>query len=280
MRGRVRTVGGRPGRGAARLLGPWLALGLAVGACGDDGGGDGGDGGPDAGPLPNLDAGPSGDAGAPDLDGGLPPRADAGLLCDDMVCDPRAPATDPRCGEAERCRLVGPAPTCEREVGPSGVGALCRELDQCAGGLACVRRTTGAVCGALCCPGDDGPCGPGERCATVAVLADGTPAGWGVCTGRRPCDPFAPEATCEPGEGCYVVSGDGRTDCRAAGIAQVGERCDRQRDCVPGAFCGGAGVPGRCVALCALGGEPSCPASLRCAASPPTTPEGVGICME
>jgi len=258
-----------------------LGLCVVLAGCGDDGGS-----GPmpasDGGPITFVDGGPPPDT--PDAgDAGRPPRDDAGpASCEPGECDPRIPDGD-ACAPPDRCLLLAEAPACAPPGGAAGPGAVCRELDGCAPGLACVDRRGGATCAPVCCPGA-GDCAEGERCASVAILVDGTAADWGICTPPRPCDPLAAEAVCEPGEGCYVADGEGATDCRAAGTMAIGAPCAVQQDCRPGAFCAGRPGEARCAALCALPAEggsedgPGCPSDQRCAALA-ATPEGVGLCV-
>jgi len=133
----------------------------------------------------------------------------------------------------------------------------------------------------VCCPGDETAesCGEGERCAIVARLVDGTETSWGICTGPRPCDIFSPEDVCEPGEGCYVADGEGATDCRVAGVADVGSSCETQRDCVPGAFCAGRPGDATCAAFCTRDDDTHpCPRGERCVSSA-AIPDELGLCI-
>ncbi len=119
-------------------------------------------------------------------------------------------------------------------------------------------------------------CAVGERCAGGDPLVDGTATAWGRCVAVRACDVLAPEGVCAPGEGCYIVSPGGETDCRPAGGVPVGAACEGEADCVPGAFC--AGLMARaCVRICAVGAG-ACPSGEGMCRAYPYSPPGTGIC--
>lgn len=112
------------------------------------------------------------------------------------------------------------------------------------------------------------------------MLVDGTTAAsWGRCVLPRWCDVLLRDTVCDPGEGCYIVSGRGDTDCRAAGTLEVGRACDSENACLPGLFC--AGLMARtCVRICALGdgGAGICPSGEGSCRAYPYSPAGTGIC--
>ena len=254
-----------------------LTLAALLAACGGDGGGE---------PLPDaawpdatvLDGGPAPDA--PGADGGAFDAAgtDAGRLwCTWEACDPRGADT---CPARAVCSLVGNTPSCIADLGMSTAGEPCVATTDCAHGLACFAQGDGGVCARLCCPGDsDLECGLGMRCAGTLVLVDGTTTDWWHCVGPRPCNVIDPSATCETGEGCYIVSPSGETDCRRVGTAQVGESCVEQTDCAGGLFC--AGLATRiCVRICSLrdaGGAP-CPSSEGTCRRQAFSPDATGLC--
>ncbi len=225
----------------------------------------------DAGPV--LDSGPGADAGGRDA-----ASADAGISwCTVGDCDPRE-------GSACDTGVCVPTPTgtaCIAGTAELDEGDACEEPGDCLPGLVCFRRGDGGVCALPCCPGDDADvCGAEMRCAGAGTRVDGTSTDWWQCVPPRPCDPLHPEAACEPGEGCYIVSSTGETDCRRAGEAGVGDACEDQNDCAPGLFCGGLVSP-TCVRICSLGdagAAVTCPSEEGSCRAYGHSPEGTGIC--
>jgi hypothetical protein len=256
-----------------------LVASLALG-CGSD----------DDGPPPDdggrrdalvVDGGPEPDGSVASDGGGLDGAVDAGFVgCSRGACDPSVGV----CGDAGVCVLDESAPRCV-DVGMEGElgkGEACMTPDDCARGLACVMRRGGGVCAALCCPDESATCGDlTERCAGTGTLVDGTPTDWWTCVGPRTCDVLEPDATCDPGEGCYIVSSSRDTDCRRAGALDVGDACVMQEDCGPGLFCLiGAPMP-TCARICAIGatsGPRACPSGEGSCIAYAYSPDGTGIC--
>jgi hypothetical protein len=159
-------------------------------------------------------------------------------------------------------------------------GGACTSSEECAPGLACFRRGDGGVCGQPCCPGRAEVCEGETTCNGPGVLVDGNDSEWASCIGPRACQPLAPGETCEPGEGCYIVSSTGDTDCRRAGAADVGDPCAEQSDCAPGLFCAGLSSP-TCVRICSLGDAgtgATCPSGEGNCRAYSHSPPGTGLC--
>ena len=250
-------------------------------ACGDAGG--------DAPPIPDggtfrdatvvdgawlMDASPR-DAGG---------RADAGAAADAggpscgwTECDP----LEDTCDGDTSCRLTVDGTMCA-EPGTTAIaeGGACTSSDECAPGLDCFRRGDGGVCGRPCCPGRDDVCDGETSCNGPGVLVDGTDSEWWSCVPARACQPLAAGEACEPGEGCYIVSSTGDTDCRRAGAADVGDSCAEQSDCAPGLFCAGLSSP-TCVRICSLGDAgtgATCPSGEGSCRAYSHSPPGTGLC--
>lgn len=210
-------------------------------------------------------------------DGG---SSDASIpMCETVACDPRLALA---CGPEglNACRLAADGPVCAGVIGTVPLGGECTNADACAAGLDCFAAPGGlARCSIPCCPGDDASCMLGGHCATSATLVDGTATSWGRCVPPRACDVLRGDAVCDLGEGCYIISSRGETDCRTAGSVDVGGACDGPSACLPGLFC--AGLMARtCVRICALGdgGAGVCPTSEGSCRAYPYSPAGTGIC--
>ncbi|MCA9583591.1 MAG: hypothetical protein KC416_17450, partial [Myxococcales bacterium] len=119
--------------------------------------------------------------------------------------------------------------------------------------------------------------GPNERCGGTGVLVDGTATPWRQCVARRPCDPLAPAAVCEPGEACYVVSDQGDTDCRLEGSGALGDTCTESTDCGEGLVCAGL-VGSTCKRICEVG-QGGCSGGESCVQQV-YTPAGRGVCTK
>lgn len=202
---------------------------------------------------------------------------DAGVARCESECDPRLAAAG--CIDEMRCVLASEEPACTDTFGVAEAGEACDGLDACAPGLACFRaaRTSGGVCGLICCPGDDAACEGAARCGGDGLLIDGTATAWGRCVPPRPCSVLSPELTCEAREGCYIVDGAGATECRLAGTAEAGEPCTAPEDCAGGLFCGGLSER-TCLRVCSLTMTRACTSDERCVAQT-YSPEGTGICV-
>jgi len=207
------------------------------------------------------------------IDGGR----DAGPATCESVCDPRSSGDG--CIDEMRCVLSAEEPACSVAFGPAEAGEACTALDACAPGLACFRaaRTTGGVCGLVCCPGDGTRCPGSARCGGDGMLVDGTTTAWGRCVPPRPCSVLSPELTCEAREGCYVIDGVGGTECRLAGTGEAGDSCTVPEDCAGGLFCGGLSER-TCLRICSLTMTRACTSDERCVAQT-YSPDGTGICI-
>lgn len=274
-RGR-RSPRGRALFGACGLVAWWGVVGCGVSA-------------PDVGARDGGGDGAAQDAGVQFLDAALdasPVPSDAGATVDAAAASCVATPCDPRlarpCGAdaTSACRLGPDGPRCVGEIGMQGLGTPCLASEECGPGLDCFAEPGGAGrCERPCCAGEAEACPVGARCEAGARLVDGSATTWGRCVLVRACEVLAPERACEPGEGCYIVSPGGATDCRPAGSVPVGAPCDAPADCVPGAFC--AGLMARtCVRICALGGSGAtgCPAGEGSCRAYPYSPPGTGVC--
>jgi hypothetical protein len=206
------------------------------------------------------------DASVPDA---LPPTCSGD-------CDPRLAEA---CDDAGVCTLSASAPVCETTVGTKAEGASCELVTDCLPGFACFARRGGGVCARVCCPADGSSCGE-ERCTGSGSLVDGTETEWWSCVGPRTCDVLDASDDCEAGEGCYIVTPAGETDCLRAGEGEGGSDCVNQNDCTAGYFCAGV-TGGTCSRICEIGatsGEGSCrPGEGNCQAYP-YSPAGSGVC--
>lgn len=212
---------------------------------------------------------------APPVDASPDAAADAGPLDCPGICDPRIGS----CGAARACVLVDDEPTCLPTGGTNAEGETCTEVDQCAPGLGCFQNAMGATCQPICCPDGPDTCAEGMACLGSGVLVDGTETLWARCTPPEPCDVLDYVDSCAPGEGCYIVTPEADTECRGAGVAEAGQPCAEQNDCVAGLFCAGLTEP-TCVRICGLGaeGRPVCPLSEGDCVAHAQSPEGSGLC--
>ena len=222
---------------------------------------------------PGADASPVGDAAVDATAGDAAVAACGGS----SSCDPRGGGCD-----AGVCVLSETSPVCV-PVGTEGaqaVGEPCVAPGDCKPGLACFARQGGGVCARICCPGG-AECGSLERCAGVGTLVDDTPTEWWSCVPPRPCDVLYPDAVCEPLEACYIVTPGGETDCRRAGLADVGAACARQEDCDGGLFCLVNAPAPVCARICdvtATGGANACRLGEGSCLVYGHSPAGTGVC--
>ena len=224
-----------------------------------------------------VEAGPQPDALVDALavaDGGRVDDA-AVVTCRPGDCDPTR--TEDNCGGSGACRVGPDGPACSTDVGSIEDGGFCLESSDCAAGLTCFRvNATEGICSRPCCPGS-AVCALGQECVGAGVLDDGSDSGWWRCSPPRSCDLLDAES-CAPGEGCYIVSESGETDCRRSGEGDVGEACDSQNDCAPGLFCGGL-TGTTCVRICRIrANSPDCSAAEGECVAYPHTPAGSGLC--
>jgi hypothetical protein len=225
---------------------------------------------------PSIFTSDGGDLGPPDF--GAPPEG--GHV--DMRVRDGGMAASGACGvDAGLCALRTSAPaTCESRVDARGhEGDACRTASDCLDMLGCFAIAGGGGrCMRVCCPSADGICGPVAHCGGPAVLVSGDTSVWGRCVPPRSCDVLT-GLSCDPGEGCYIVSDRADTDCRAAGAGAAGAACSQPNDCAPGFVCTGLGTS-RCVRMCGLGdaGTPACSSHEGVCQAYPYSPPGTGVC--
>ncbi len=218
----------------------------------------------------SMDSGIAMDAGADAA------PVDSGAPTCSGDCDPREGAA---CGDAGACALAGEAPLCAETLGTKAAGASCEAVDDCLPGLACFMRAGSGVCADVCCPNEE-TCPEGQRCSGAGILVDGTETEWWSCVGPRMCDVLDPMEACERGEGCYIVSPEGDTDCLRAGSGEAGASCVEQNDCAGGYFCAGV-TDGTCARICEIGstsGPRACPDGEGNCQAYPYSPPGTGVC--
>lgn len=218
------------------------------------------------------------DAGSAPSDTGTAP--DAGPACGG-ACDPTMART---CHTAQRC-VIGASgePECMAafpDAGTSLAGDTCAAQADCSAGLGCFLdpSTMQGRCARLCCPGAS-TCDPAQRCAGDDVLVDGSRTSWARCLPPRACDLAHPSYVCAPREGCYIVDGDGHTECLIAGTGADGEVCSAPADCAAGLACVGL-ITRTCATICLLGtADPhgGCGDTRHCVAQA-YSPAGTGIC--
>lgn len=193
------------------------------------------------------------------------------------TCDP-TDATS--CAPGEVCVLDGAEPRCVTTAGVLARGMPCVTVSDCRGGLGCFRAASGAVqgvCDVPCCPGDTGTCSGVSLCGGERTLVDGTATSFGRCVNPQTCS-LLDSASCHAGEGCYVLSADGATECRTAGTIAEGQTCDTASSCAPGLLC--VGLDQRvCVRVCAIAdGDADCATGERCQRQA-YTPYDAGVCV-
>lgn len=227
------------------------------------------------------------DRGMPDAAADAPfadaAPSDSGVLdaapsaCPSLDCDPRS-VRPCSATPASACLLENAGPTCEPSVGSGREGDACVLDGDCGSTLACFATATGGRCARVCCALDAYACGVGTaRCEAPSMLVGGGMSMWGRCDEPHACDVLRNDE-CDPGEGCYIVSGSGGTDCRPAGATPVSETCVESNDCAPGLVCAGVGVK-KCARICSLAAVDACAeiADTECR-SYAYSPEGTGVC--
>lgn len=208
-------------------------------------------------------------------DGAAMPSDAAAPACPMSSCDPR---TNAGCLLEMACRPTAAGAECAVLMGSGAVGSPCMSSEDCGPSLACFRHGMVGMCGRVCCAAAPAECAAPERCVPDRALWDGTTSAWGECVAPRACDVLRPRDTCDAGDGCYIVSSSGETDCRPAGTAVEGADCVEPNDCAPGLFCGGLSHR-TCARICAIpqGGGAGCPMMTVCRAYT-YSPAGTGIC--
>lgn len=185
--------------------------------------------------------------------------ADAGppSMCPSLMCDPRSPRP---CSAtpSSACLLKNDGPVCVSTVGHGREGDSCVLDGDCGSSLACFATRTGGRCARVCCAQDAFSCGaPPARCEAPSTLVGSGTSMWGRCVpAPRPCDVLAQDM-CDPGEGCYIVSGIGETDCRPVGHIALGETCVNNNDCATELVCTGVGTK-KCAQICDMAVSTSC----------------------
>lgn len=227
----------------------------------------------DRAPMDAADDAPSSDGSIADL--GAPDAAPS--ACHPVDCDPRS-VRPCSATPASACLLEDEGPTCEPSVGRGHEGDPCALDGDCGSTLACFATSTGGRCARVCCALDPYACGVGPvRCEAPSMLVGGGMSMWGRCDGPHACDVLRTDE-CDPGEGCYIVSGTGDTDCRPAGVRAVTETCVESNDCTPGFVCAGVGIK-KCARICSLGVMDACGdlPGTECRAYA-YSPAGTGVC--
>jgi hypothetical protein len=207
----------------------------------------------------------------------LPDAGPVGCTTED--CDPTAAAS---C-TLGACALAGTAPACFDAIGDAVAGASCSSSLECGRGLACFLTRGGGQCREVCCPAGrldaPAPCPGEDRCTGTGVLVDNTPTDWRSCVTARECNVLSPTDACDPGEGCYVVTPTGGTDCLSAGRVAAGAACRGVNECEPGFFCAGPTGESTCVRLCDPShGAAACPESEGTCRRWGHIPDNAGLC--
>lgn len=206
-----------------------------------------------------------------------------GTFCTSSGC---MPTEIESCNAGLKCVLQSQTPTCISPPAASdgNVGESCSAANQCRPGLACFSEGNAGQgrCRKICCPYSTTACGGTQRCAGTGRLV-GAPeiqTAWGGCLDHVVCDLLDAVNSCggnASGEGCYIVSSEGRSTCLRKGSGGAGSSCMAQNECAPGFVCAGLGDP-RCVRVCALNDPQSCPAEEGSCQPQIYSPNGTGIC--
>jgi hypothetical protein len=184
---------------------------------------------------------------------------DPGTDCD-PICQSRCD-----CG---RCTYNGTGLVC-LAPGNKPRGAICTPgaQDDCAPGNFCRRDCEGKIgrCYRFC--GNDGisrddACG-GQDCLIFLNDALNNPTDLAVCDPPfQDCNPVGDSGDCASSElGCYVSNtSSGGTICDCRGAGRPGEICGPYNSCIPGYRCVGVGLGDTtCVRTCRLGVAGDCP---------------------
>jgi len=175
-------------------------------------------------------------------------------------CDP---VTNVGCEAGENCTL-GDADN-NLYCLPAGTVALYGDCT--ADPTACVRGAClGSEAEASCLPfcDDSADCTDGRPCniglqGTDLTFCGDIPTSCNVLT-----------QDCTNGEGCYIISQAGATDCSPSNGIATGQSCRFLNDCQPGNICAGGAGAGKCSKFCDTAVTPStCPEGTTC--------QGLGI---
>ncbi|MEM7446904.1 MAG: hypothetical protein AAF355_01530 [Myxococcota bacterium] len=223
-----------------------------------------------------------GSGGASDADSATDGPDARSPACTSADCDPSTEMSG--CTDGLSCVLDERGGSCiESAEERLEAGMDCTSTADCAPTLGCFLIQGLGVCAPLCCPSFEGKssCTGDQFCLRNAALADGFDTSWGRCAPSRACDVLAPSEVCDAGEGCFIVSGDGDSECLSAGNADVGEGCVHQNDCRSGLSCVGVDEF-VCVRICDLDAEQgqshSCPAGEGQCVAYSQSPVGTGLC--
>jgi hypothetical protein len=194
---------------------------------------------------------------AQDADGAASPPDAAGV---DAGCDLVAQ----NCGAGMECTVFfnadGGASNACTQAGPVATGAACGgNLGGCAAGDICIIETsTLNVCLEFC--NVDSDC---KNMGACAYTLTGTPAK--LCTnGVTGCNTTTQMPACPMGEGCYIVTPDGRTGCHQTGAGAQGAMCNDDYDCQAGFLCFSTGAAAFCGKICDTMTASSCASPLKC----------------
>ena len=257
----MRTIRPRLGGGSV-----WVALAVALMACGGGTSSQGRDPTPDATDAVALDgqAESTGNDAVADAETGsvdvqVPTACLTGQVC----------AADTDCNQGERCNLTLVPPECQilycakeaEACDPSQGDALCAPGLVCTGApepACCAPDCEGKACGSDGCGGSCGACGCGEECTAGACLLtacdgrecgdDGCGGSCGTCPGLQDacldggcvCQPDCTGKECGE-DGCGAVCGA----CQSPLDACVAGQCVCQPSC-QGRTCGDDGCGGSC----------------------------------
>ena len=248
-------------RGSGLLSLALLGLAACVEVLGDDfiiapdddeGAGGAGTGG--AGPASTSTTAEGGGGGNPYV----------GTPCDPASQDCPAPLTCVVTAQAEGvCAAPGSVP----EGGACNTTHPPDATSECIEGHICHQGR----CRALCVPTAASPCPSEHACLTLSNS-------YSWCDPW--CDPIA--QSCQRGEGCYALPGDGQVDfvCAPAIDVPPGSPCSYVNECVPGATCipnlPGCNGEACCASFCSLS-QNDCAAPMMCSGFP-EFPSNLGIC--
>jgi len=180
-------------------------------------------------------------------------------------CDPICQS---RC-DCGRCTYNGTGLVC-LPAGRQPSGAICTPgaQDDCAPGNLCRKDCNDMIgrCYRFC--GKDGIlrddlCGPDQDCQIFLNDALGNPTQLAVCGPPvQPCNPVGNSNDCGAlALGCYIQDSTGDTVCDCKGIVDAGGECGPFNSCIPGFRCLGlsaSAVP-ICVKTCRIGGTDCAP---------------------
>lgn len=190
--------------------------------------------------------------------------------------------------EREACRVgIDPkktgsteiAPHCESATAAGTDGTSCTSGKDCASGFDCVQEDKGAKCRHYCCSdtceGVASQSGGKTFCDVQQVVASTKVP---VCMPLKECK-LLTAGQCLADETCAVVNPNGDTGCVRVGAAQVNDSCETEH-CAVGLTCIGQPGSRKCYALCKVGAQGACGASLVCKTSALFKDPSYGVCQK